>query len=311
MCPRDQPQLLNFSSCSPVVPLVKQQAEYICRHTRLDVGSYMGSMNVDSWSSQKWQEELAAHQVLVMTMTIFKNLILQRHMTFSDVNLLIFDECHHAVKNHDYVQIMRRYTDAPARLEGSMRILGLTASLIPSKCKPGMLEGKILDLERTLCCRAQTARNLEMVARYATNPKEVQHVYDSGETDPDVVSLKHILCEPLDFLASVKKDKQKGEFYEMIKVNLDDCLHVLLNLGIWCANQFAVRALEDLNDQIKECNSIFASRWDKTLLHLACTHLRMFVKDSEGVLKRPGRQEHTVDKVKQLFQILAANSGGK
>lgn len=258
-------------------------------------------MAVDSWPAERWGRELENKQVLVMTMTIFKNLILQNHLTFSKVNLLIFDECHHAVKNHDYVQIMRRFNDDRVRREGSMRILGLTASLIPSKCKPGDLEWKIKELEKILLCRTQTAADLQEVAKYATNPREVLLHYTAGEEDADVRDLKYILNEPLNFLASFKKEQRTGEFYETVKLNLDDCLHVLLNLGIWCANEFAVRGLKDLNDQIMECNGISTSPWDENLLHLGSTHLRMFIRDSDHILTQPGKRDHTVDKVKKLF----------
>ena len=41
---------------APVVPLVKQQAEYIELHTGLKIGVYCGEMGVDYWDMKKWKQ---------------------------------------------------------------------------------------------------------------------------------------------------------------------------------------------------------------------------------------------------------------
>ena len=130
------------------VPLVKQQAEYISAHSLLEVGKYTGDMKVDSWSKERWLMEFNQHHVLVMTRAILKDLLHRGFIHLKQVNLLIFDECHHAVKNDDYVQIMRVFDSCSE--EQHPRVLGLSASLLPSKCKPGELEGRVRDLETTL-----------------------------------------------------------------------------------------------------------------------------------------------------------------
>ena len=148
------------------------------------MGQYIGEMGVDNWPLSRWNKHFETNHVLVMT--IFKNLILRNILKFSQVNLLIFDECHHAVKNHEYVQIMRRYKDGIDTLYPT-RILGLTASLIPSKCKLGDLTKKIEDLENTLCSRAQTAEDMAEVAKFATNPDEECLYFTPSYEDRNVV----------------------------------------------------------------------------------------------------------------------------
>ena len=292
-----------------IVNLVEQQAEYIELHTHLNVGKYCGDMGVDSWSQPKWSLEFDKNQILVMTMTIFKNLILSGFMKFSQVNLLVFDECHHAVKNHDYVQIMRRYNDYILHGEDSMRILGLTASLIPSKCRAGDLEQKIVDLEKTLCCRSQTAEDLKEVAKYATNPVEIELVYSSDTRDEDVGKLKDLLEAPVRFLESFSLKKRKSQFYDIVKLNLDDCLHILLNLGIWCAHQFAVGSLLDIVERIDSCFGCYESEWEESLINLGRTHMQMFVNDSKEILRVGGNRMHMVDKVKRLLRDPSICSG--
>lgn len=285
------------------MPLVKQQAEYIKRHTGLNVGQYTGEMNVDSWLPDKWRTEFSCNQVLVMTMTIFKNLLLQNMLSFSQVNLLVFDECHHAVKNHDYVQIMRLFKEYVG-LDDSTRILGLTASLIPSKCKPGDLEKKIVEMENTLSCRSQTALDLREVAKYATNPQE-SVCYYSSNGGPQVSELKQILEGPVNFLEGFSKALKQSEFYEIVKMNLDDCLHILLNLGIWCAFEFAKNGLADISARIEDCRGQFSDNWEEKLIYLGRTHLEIFVRKSEEVLLAGGKDRFFVaDKVNKLFTQL-------
>ena len=282
---------------------MKQQAEYIEKHTSMEVGQYTGSMNVDDWSKEQWDAEFEKNHIFVMTMTIFKNLLLQNVLRFKQVNLLAFDECHHAVKNHDYVQIMRRYSDSCDELDPT-RFLGLTASLIPSKCKPGELTKKIEELEKTLHSRAQTARDLSEVAKYATNPEEICISFVPSTYDGDVCKLNAMLEDLLSFLASFPKIQRESEIYKFVKLNFDDYHHILVNLGIWCAHEFACKALKDIADEIEECKGYFKNDIDKMLIHLGHTKMTLFKKESCQLVSGKLGTIHMTDKVRKLLYHL-------
>ncbi len=50
-----------------------------------------------------------------MTAQIFLNLITHGYIKIEDTNLLIFDECHHALgKSHPYRVIMQRFNEVPS-----------------------------------------------------------------------------------------------------------------------------------------------------------------------------------------------------
>ena len=290
----------NILASLSTVPLVKQQSEYIRNHTHLEVGQYIGDMGVDSWSRPKWLQEFDEHHVLVMTRAIFKDLLIRGFVHLRKVNLIIFDECHHAVKNDDYVQIMKVFDSC--REDETPRILGLTASLIPSKCKPGDLEKKILRLEETLRCRSQTAKDMDEVARYATNPEEkVLHYTSSG----DDRELREILEGPLNFLNSFKKEqKSSTRYYECVKSYLDDSLHILENLGVWCAHGFAQDALKEIEGVVAEAEHV-EGRWERSLLCLGRTHLKIFVEKADKRLKSNDRVKVTLTpKVQSLLRHL-------
>ena len=292
------------------VPLVKQQADYIQVHSCLSVGQYTGEMGVDSWDVRRWKIELNQYHVLVMTMTIFKNLLAHSIIKLSQVNLLIFDECHHAVKNHDYVQIMRMFRPYfKARDDSIPRRLGLTASLIPSKCKPGDIERKIRELEEILACRSQTAGDLQQVAKYATNPKQETAFYSPCSCSEE----GQLLQDSLQFLQLMKKECET-EFYEQVKLYLDDCLHILTNLGVWSAYQFAVEGLNVLQATIKQTGSLFENEWDRALLHMGWTRLKLFTDTCSTIIeKSKGQGDHTplTPKVQKLLGHLVDGGSPK
>ena len=123
-----------------------------------------------SWSKAMWHVELEKYHVLVMTRLIFRNLILHNILKFNQVNLLIFDECHLALGDQEYVQIMKRYKDTMDALNPT-RIMGLTASLIP-KGKQINIEDQIESLENNLCCHVQTTDRMAEMHKFASNPSE-------------------------------------------------------------------------------------------------------------------------------------------
>lgn len=279
---------------------MKQQAEYIEHHTQLNVGQYTGDMGVDRWTEGRWLSELADHHILVMTMTIFKNILLRSYLKLSQVNLVVFDECHHAVKNHDYVQIMRLFRPHIEKKKVVPRRLGLTASLIPSKCKPGDIEEKVKQLEEILVCRSQTAGDLQQVARYATNPEEKLCLFQPSISDPDTASLKNILDSSVEFLELCGKE-ERDEVYETVKVHLDDSLHILINLGVWCANEVATEGLQCL---VELSSNGGLSGWRKALVHMGWTKLKLFTDKCTTIIEKcRQRGDHTpfTPKVRSLL----------
>uniref|UniRef100_A0AAR2JDF8 ribonuclease III n=1 Tax=Pygocentrus nattereri TaxID=42514 RepID=A0AAR2JDF8_PYGNA len=151
---------------------VVQQASTVRTHSDLQVGEYMESST--SWPEEKWNEEIMENQVLVMTCHIFLHGLKNGILPLSKINLLVFDECHLAITDHPYRDIMKKCEDCWS----CPRILGLTASILNGKCDPSDLEEKIQNLEKILKSNAETATDLVVLDRYASQPREV--VLDCG-----------------------------------------------------------------------------------------------------------------------------------
>uniref|UniRef100_A0A8C1SPD8 ribonuclease III n=1 Tax=Cyprinus carpio TaxID=7962 RepID=A0A8C1SPD8_CYPCA len=152
---------------------VVQQASTVRTHSDLHVGDYM-SQDMTSWPEEMWNREMIENQVLVMTCHIFLHVLKNGVLPLSKINLLVFDECHLAITDHPYREIMKICEGCP----GCPRILGLTASILNGKCDPCDLEEKIQNLEKILQSSAETATDLVVLDRYASQPREV--VLDCG-----------------------------------------------------------------------------------------------------------------------------------
>lgn len=190
------------------VALVAQQALAIGRHTHFIIGEYCGDMGVDFWTHDQWLKQFDDHQVLVMTCQIFLDLLLHNKLKLQQVNVVVFDECHHAVNNQPMRQIMQQFQFCEK--ENQPRVLGLTATLINATCKADTLDREIKDLETTFLSKVATSVNREMVRAHSTNPTEETLEYAENN---QLGSLSYSLCctqlqGMQDFIMKVKFDEK-------------------------------------------------------------------------------------------------------
>ncbi len=133
------------------VPLIIQQANYIRMHCHLNVGEYYGSKTIDDqvidlWDKNIWDNEIEANQILVMTPQILVDIIQHAFLDINQINLLIFDECHHAVGNHPYSQLLRLYHNNHSNNK-DIRVMGMTASIVQRKCNLSTFKSHFVNLE--------------------------------------------------------------------------------------------------------------------------------------------------------------------
>jgi ERCC4-related helicase len=135
------------------VPLVFQQKEVIAINSDLSVNYLCGELVWDQWNKKMWDNMINEDDVCVMTAQIFLDALrhgfihLDRVSTLSmnnldwlviltrihvQINLMIFDECHHATKSHTFNLIMREfYYRCPE--QDRPKVFGMTASPMNSR----------------------------------------------------------------------------------------------------------------------------------------------------------------------------------
>lgn len=67
---------------------------------------FCGEMGVDLWSRNTWTKIFAENMVVVCTADILKECLMHSFISMGDINLLIFDEAHHAKKDHAYARFV-------------------------------------------------------------------------------------------------------------------------------------------------------------------------------------------------------------
>ena len=242
-----------------VVPLVFQQAEAIRSHTALQVKAFCGEMGVDYWTRDQWLQEFEEHHVLVMTHQIYLDLIQHAKHGFnlSQANLLVFDECHHANKNHPFKKIMDCFGDV-RNGQALPKVLGLTASVVGKKVKSHQIGNEIRNLERTMRSVCKTASDSNIVEKYGAKPREVMKTFSSSNhLDAVAAYLENEFCSVLkplkSFLDDVKLLRDRSGSEEIIKRELDvakravlECCSALDDIGIWAAYEVSLMLVSDL-----------------------------------------------------------------
>ncbi|XP_077586658.1 endoribonuclease Dicer isoform X3 [Stigmatopora nigra] len=226
-----------------------QQAAAVRTHSDLQVGVYTDMEATSAWTFHQWTDKINNQQVLVMTCHIFLHVLKNQILPLSKINLVVFDDCHLAITDHPYCQIMKLFDDT-----GSPRILGLTASILNGNCDPTDLEQKIQTLEQVLKSNAETATDLVVLDRYASQPREV--VLDCGpylDNRGLAARLKVELDEALNFLNDCNMSIATEDIGPTVisRQVLSDCRAVLQVLGPWCADKAAGIMVRELQKYIK------------------------------------------------------------
>ncbi|XP_076921742.1 endoribonuclease Dicer homolog 1-like [Bidens hawaiensis] len=165
----------------PKVPLVYQQAEVIREQTGYEVGHYCGEMGQDFWDARRWQREFEKKHVLVMTAQILLNILRHSIIKMEAINLLILDECHHAVKKHPYSLVMSEFYHTTAK-EKRPSVFGMTASPVNLKGVSSQVDCaiKIRNLETKLDSVVCTIKDRKELEKHVPMPIETVVEYDKA-----------------------------------------------------------------------------------------------------------------------------------
>ncbi|XP_028968740.1 endoribonuclease Dicer [Galendromus occidentalis] len=208
---------------APNVPLVEQQSAVLACHMTVKVGTYVGSMNTDRWTSEHWNKELQEHGVLVMTPEVCRIAVDHGFIPLENINLLVLDECHRATGVDPYVKIMENYKNLNAN--DRPRILGLTASVVNAQVSARFpSREKVRDLEACLFSTARTASH--NVVRFGTKPVEIIVSHEDHDAEK-------VLPIDEEKVALLKDCADFAEFRKMIK----NLAKTYVSCGAFCAKQ--------------------------------------------------------------------------
>nr|CAD7432075.1 unnamed protein product [Timema monikensis] len=243
-----------------------------------------------------------------MTAQIFLNNLSHGYITLDKVNLMIFDECHHAVTDHPMRQIMQHFSNCPRTKQP--RVLGLSATLLNSNVKPEAVEQAITSLEVTFQSIIATVDHMTQVERFSTNPDEKEIVYSPELlTGTEVIErIEKILASTRGFLDTINLEtpiKTPNAPFNAVLINsnkkklskilinfCNDLVIQLKTLGVFGGHKAALSHLVQLlrlrkcADDINADHVILSLISDMTLIRFNSNEINLLVSTSvleEGI----------------------------
>ncbi|CAF1662446.1 unnamed protein product [Rotaria magnacalcarata] len=233
--------------------------------------------------------------VIVCTPQKFLNCLIDKTIFFNQVDLLIFDECHHCIGNHPYSKIMEQYL-VYHPLEHQPKIIGLTAScgtkltrselvlkeLLNSQERQHNALNKLYELCATLNCN-DVSRIIDQWRAEADWKKIVQSKLQDSEGIDGKVS-----CRTCDYyLGEISWIRKRNSNYFVRQQQLAEHVEIELyssaqmykeiqvNGKVRCGNR---KCREDIGGVQQ-----YTDRPDiKEICALACKKLKFTLKDQHG-----------------------------
>lgn len=84
--------------------LVFQQFAVLESNLGHKIERFCGEMGCDLWSKETWKKHFTENLVIICTAEILYQCLMHSFIRIDQINLLIFDEAHHAKKNHAYAR---------------------------------------------------------------------------------------------------------------------------------------------------------------------------------------------------------------
>jgi endoribonuclease Dicer len=152
------------------VNLVFQQSNVLdCGLDGHAVEGISGSMGPSLWNKQTWQKHLEKNMVIVCTAQVLVDCMMHSFITMSNINLLIFDEAHHAKSGHPYARLMKEYYFTVSDPSQRPRVFGMTASPVDANTD---IKEAAVQLEAMLDCKIATTSDITLAANAINRPME-------------------------------------------------------------------------------------------------------------------------------------------
>ncbi|KUJ06389.1 uncharacterized protein LY89DRAFT_603411 [Mollisia scopiformis] len=110
------------------VQLVFQQHAVLKANLDQPMAMFCGEMGCDMWSQSHWEDIYNKNMVIVCTAEVLRQCLHRSFISMDRINLLIFDEAHHAKKDHPYARIIKDFYAQNENGSVLPKIFGMTAS---------------------------------------------------------------------------------------------------------------------------------------------------------------------------------------
>lgn len=147
---------------------------------------FCGEMGCDLWRRSVWEKNFEENMVIVCTAEVLRQCLHHSFITMDRINLLIFDEAHHAKKDHTYARIIKDFYAQVPKGTVLPKIFGMTASPVDARVDvrkaaaelEGILHAEICTTADPDLMRYTVSSSQEQIAKYeALKPKFQTSLY--------------------------------------------------------------------------------------------------------------------------------------
>ncbi|KAI0469610.1 hypothetical protein F4859DRAFT_523002 [Xylaria cf. heliscus] len=204
------------------VALVHQQYSVLEANLDFPMVSLTGDSGGVVLTQKFWNQTCKEKTAIVCTAEVLNQCLRHSFIRMEHINLLIFDEAHHAKKNHPYARIVK---DFYATLENTShkrpRILGMTASPVDAKTNVHVAAAQ---LEGLLHCEIATVDDPIVFSRVAIS-KPTEGIIEYPSID---IPFETVLCQRLRHIVG-----QNPAFSRMLTYSRE----CTTELGRWAADR--------------------------------------------------------------------------
>uniref|UniRef100_A0A0N4ZIA5 RNA helicase n=1 Tax=Parastrongyloides trichosuri TaxID=131310 RepID=A0A0N4ZIA5_PARTI len=267
---------------APTGPLVAQQLNVILKY--VGHAHTVTSLTKNS-NDEKPVKNFLAHDVIVLTPQLFLNKLIapkeEDRIYFSDLSLIVFDECHHCNSNHPYKQIMDLFrkikNDFP-----KPQIVGLTASIGSGGktslegCYQYYLEMAVnLNAER-ICVVSKTIESLKQIMNRPIDKVEeveVKQIEIDGYLEEALTNIKNDLINA-DTSGGIEAHFEDHPLKNIARPEFLGKLSKLATYRTFVSNQ---RLSEYIDNVVKTLTHIYLIKEVAQLLPIKC--VRMYCEE--------------------------------
>ncbi|KAL9944553.1 hypothetical protein ACHAO3_000671 [Verticillium nonalfalfae] len=261
-----KPKRIAFFLVEKVALALQQHAVLEC-NLEFPIDRVCGDMVRSDWIKESWMKRWDDNMVMVCTAAILQQCLARSFIRIDQINLLVFDEAHHAKGNHPYARIIKDYYITEPDKERRPKIFGMTASPVDAltdvKIAAAQLEGLL---------HSEIATIEQDSASFKQIQKEVV------EQD-----CKYSALEPPFTTKLHKKIQEQVRYNRNFAKALSHSLEMSSSLGSWCVDRFwqiflTEETLARMAAQTAQDN-IFADRAERE--HVAIEEVRNIIKQHQ------------------------------
>ncbi|KAH7089014.1 dicer-like protein 1 [Paraphoma chrysanthemicola] len=160
------------------VNLVFQQANVLRCGLDQNVEGICGAMGQSLFHKATWDKLFTNNMVIICTAQVLVECMMHSFIGMGRINLLIFDEAHHAKSNHPYARIMKDYYAHEQDISKRPRIFGMTASPVDVRGQSAEhVREAARELEELLDAKIATTTDRMLASNSISKPDEQIALY--------------------------------------------------------------------------------------------------------------------------------------